>query len=753
MQKLLLFFLIISGSISGLKAQQIQGIIKSKEQNQPIKGANISILNTTKGTVSASDGSFMLDGIPDGKYILTISHIGYLSFSQQINIPSDVQSLDIQLESSIINLNKGIIITSLRQETPYLETPEVTSTLDQENLEQLSPRSTPEALMGLTGVWIQKTNHGGGTPFLRGLTGNQTLIMIDGIRLNNSTFRFGPNQYLNTIDPNTIARVEALRGSGSVQYGSDALGGALHIFTKAPQFYTNGWKASGEGYLKYMNAGMENTARGELQLSNKNFALLGGFTYNDFGDIKGGGDIGKQSPSGYEQISGDIKAKFQLNSNNVITLAYQYLNQSDVPLFHKVELEDFALNQFDPQRRQLSYARWESFYNNNWFKKLSLTALYTQSDEGRQSRKNDADFQTEEEDIVKTTGGILEVISQPSSNWNFSSGIEYYYDQVSSTKNIIDLTDGSVQNQRGLYPDGSSYANFAAFTLHSLDLGKISFKGGLRFNSFVIKVPDETIGESTLKPSALVGNFAIQYAFHPQHRLIASFNNTFRAPNINDLGTLGIVDFRYEVPSNDLSSEKSLNFDVTYKVDLKKFSANLSLYRNELRDLISRVRGTFEGQDSISGYAVFKKENVSEAFIQGIEMDFAYQISKQWAGYGSLVFTYGEDKANANPLRRIPPLNGRLGLKYKSNFGFQANLEILYAAKQTRLSGGDMDDNRIPDGGTLGFQVLNLYASYQYKWIQFNAGLQNIFNEVYRTHGSGIDGYGRSFWLATRFRF
>lgn len=83
--------------------------------------------------------------------------------------------------------------------------------------------------MNQMGVFVQKTTHGAGSPFVRGLTGNQTLLLIDDIRLNNSTFRYGPNQYLNTIDAFTLGRAEVLLGSGSVQYGSDALGARFNF--------------------------------------------------------------------------------------------------------------------------------------------------------------------------------------------------------------------------------------------------------------------------------------------------------------------------------------------------------------------------------------------------------------------------------------------------------------------------------------------------------------------------------------------
>ena len=133
-----------------------------------------------------------------------------------------------------------VVITANRYEVQALDVAEMISTYSLRDQRELAPRSMAEALIGVPGVWMQKTNHGGGSPFIRGLTGNQTLVLVDGIRLNNATFRYGPNQYLNTIDPLSLHRVEVLRGSASVEYGTDALGGAVNLLSKTPQFSRQG---------------------------------------------------------------------------------------------------------------------------------------------------------------------------------------------------------------------------------------------------------------------------------------------------------------------------------------------------------------------------------------------------------------------------------------------------------------------------------------------------------------------------------
>ena len=74
--------------------------------------------------------------------------------------------------------------------------------------------------------------------------------------------------------------------------------------------------------------------------------------------------------------------------------------------------------------------------------------------------------------------------------------------------------------------------------------------------------------------------------------------------------------------------------------------------------------------------------------------------------------------------------------------------ETLLAAKQDRLAKGDKDDNRIPKGGTPGWQIVNLSGGYRWRSLTVSAELHNLANEAYRTHGSGVDGVGRSAWIA-----
>ncbi len=650
-------------------------------------------------------------------------------------------------DSILPHLLSEVVITANRSASRRFTTAEAIEVLKSKAINQNQLRSAPEALSNTPGVFVQKTNHGGGSPFVRGLTGNQTLQMIDGIRLNNATYRYGPNQYFNTLDVLSLESIEVLRGSGSVQYGSDALGGTIQAFSKDVAFNeSHKWGSS--LLTRFTTRKMEQTIRADVNYGSTKAAFRGGISLRNFGNLMGGDTTGIQSPSSYHELDFDVKGKIRLSSSSVLTLAYQNVHQEDVDVYHKVELENYAVNKMDPQNRRLAYLRLNQNLDAGVFKTLTITASLQNTEEGRESRKNGSSALRYENDKVRTLAFSTEVFTQSRDIWSANSGIEVYNDMVNSTRTDTDLSSGAAVQKRGLYPDGSTMSSIAAFTLHTFGLPKWIFTAGARFNTFVIHVEDETLGKTTLNPSALVGNASVMRKLTSASNVFVSANTGFRAPNIDDLGTLGIVDFRYETPNYNLKPEKSFQYQLGYKYQGKKLKGEIYLYRNELYNLI--VRNKVAG-DSLDGYPVYQKENVERAYIQGVETSFDYMLSPSLSFSGNLTYTYGQNLTKNEPVRRIPPLFGRVVFEYRHS-NLWANMEWLAAAKQDRLAQGDKDDNRIPKGGTPGWNIFNINTGYTWRFISFDLRLQNLLNKDYRYHGSGVNGYGRSASLSGHVR-
>ncbi|MCE5345796.1 MAG: TonB-dependent receptor [Bacteroidales bacterium] len=639
-----------------------------------------------------------------------------------------------------------VVITANRYGSFQMNTPEAIRVIDSKSIQQLQLRTSPEALQTTPGVFVQKTNHGGGSPFLRGLTGNQTLLLIDGIRLSNSTFRYGPNQYFNTIDIFSVDKMEVMRGSGSVQYGSDAIGGTIQVFSK--ELNTSDRSRWGGSLLtRFATQGMEESLHAGVNFSNKKAAFRAGLTGRNFGDIVGGDTTGRQSPTGYMEHDYDLKGKILLSATSSLTLAYNSVHQSDVPVYHKIALENYAVNKMDPQKRELAYIRLNQKLNEGILKSAQFTASYQHSLETRESHKNGSDVLRLENDKVRTLSFSAEAFTSDKNNWSANSGIEIYNDLVKSDRIDNNLSSDLSITSRGLYPDGAKMTSIAVFTLHSYSLKDWNFTAGARFNTFIAKVEDETLGKTTLTPSALVGNLGVLRKLNTTSGLFVSLNTGFRAPNIDDLGTLGIVDFRYEKPDFNLKPEHSFQYQLGYKYNNGKLRGELYVYRNELRNLI--VRKKVEGE-SIEGYQVYTKENAEHSYIQGIEASLDYELNRSWLFSGSVTYTYGQNVTNNEPVRRIPPVFGRLAAEY-SHKNWWINTEWQAAGKQDRLAAGDKSDNRIPVGGTPGWNIFNVSTGYSLHYVKINVSLLNLLNEDYRFHGSGVNGYGRSAFVTLLF--
>ncbi|MEY4930771.1 MAG: hypothetical protein RI909_1495, partial [Bacteroidota bacterium] len=720
-------FLLLSTWASG---QIIHGTIVDQKTNLPIPDVHIQWVNSSWGAVTDSEGKFQLTVLPGARSI-RISAIGFST--REIKIEGTADSLRIGLESSAIMLNQNVVVTAKRQEELSTEVAQSVTVVPHEQLLQNAPRTTPEALMNQTGIWVQKTNHGGGSPIIRGLVGNQVLLLVDGIRLNNSTYRYGPNQYLNTIDPGLVERIEAIRGSGSVLYGSDALGGVVHVISKTPSFSLDKTSVSGSILSKWMSGGMEKSGRAELEIRSKRIAFQGGFSERHFGALLAGGDLGTLSPTGYNERAGNAKLLVRTGSSGLLTASFQQLTQFDVPRYDQVSQGGYSVYKFDPQQRQLSYVKWETTSKSPWVQTFRLTGSFNRSVEGLFSQKTNSPIVRKQRDEVSTTGFIAEVISNPSTHWNAQSGIEYYVDKVGSDAVNLNTITHEATAIRGSYADGSIASNLAIFTNHQVDWKKFQFSSGLRFNTVMVAVEDATFGNQKINPSAWVGNLGVMYEIAPWMRAVLSGNTGFRAPNVDDMSKFGAVEATvFEIPSANLSPEKSFTLETGLKFNGQKYSGAITAYQAQLSDLIDRVKSTYQGSTTYEGKNVYQKQNVGEATVKGFEAEGEVSILSAMSMYGSLTYTHGDNKTKQEPMRRIPPLFGRVGVHYRNRMGWWLKAEVAMAGEQNRLAAGDKSDvrisSRLEDGVMPGWTCLHVYAGYQYKSVRIQTSFINLLD-------------------------
>ena len=168
---------------------------------------------------------------------MIVSCLLLCSILQQLPLDSDKTLLDVQVEtnSETTDSVEEIQIVGQRRVPGSLLSRSYLSLEDGIEDRGIFARTIGDQLDQVPGVHLQRTSYGQVSPFLRGLTGFRTLALIDGIRLNNSTFRSGPNQYVSFIDPLILDSTEIVFGPGSVLHGSDAAGGVIQMSSRIPR--------------------------------------------------------------------------------------------------------------------------------------------------------------------------------------------------------------------------------------------------------------------------------------------------------------------------------------------------------------------------------------------------------------------------------------------------------------------------------------------------------------------------------------
>ena len=663
-----------------------------------------------------------------------------------------------------------ILVTASRRAESAFRVPHSVSSQDLVQLqERAQVRTIPEALRETSAVMVQKTGHGQGSPYIRGFTGLRTLFLIDGIRLNNSTFREGPNQYWNTVDPFSVSRLELVKGPASVLYGSDAIGGTVNAISRslADDDPTTG--LFNRFILRGASAEQSLVVRPELGYAGQKTAFFSGLSLKNFGDLRAGSGTGKQPRTGYSEYDADLKLRTQLAEGRELVAAVQHVNQDDAWRVHKTVFGKSwrgtttgnELRRSLDQQRTLAYLQYRADNLASPGGDLIVSLSYHEQDESRVRIRNDGRKDLQGTDVG--TLGLWAQLSIASAAGMWTAGAELYRDEVDSFRRDYNA-DGSFRSKaiQGPVADDASYLTAGVFVQNQISLGdKSELVTGLRFthsSADANAVQDPVTGERTSIEdnwSDVTGSMRFSRALGASEgtRMFAGVSQGFRAPNLSDLTRFDTArSNEIETPVAGLRAEEFLSYEIGFKFVHPRLDAQVAAFYTSIDDLIIR---TPTGR-VIDGDQEITKRNSASGAVKGVELQARYHLTDAWDLYANMTWIDGlvdtfptsDDTIAREPKDRLMPVTIWLGGRWQpvaADYWVEGLVSI--ADEQDELSTRDQaDTDRIPSGGTPGYTLLTVRGGWQVSdALTLSVALENVLDENYRIHGSGLNEPGRNF--------
>ncbi|MCF6180837.1 TonB-dependent receptor [Lutibacter sp.] len=236
MKKLLLLILFIFCINLSQAQNTFTAIVKDKQTNEPLFGADCILKETSKGSSANMDGEITIQGINNGKQIFLFSYIGYQTVEKELNFPlQDSSPIIIYLKQN--QTLKTITVYSTRTNNRIEEIPTKVEVLGQEEVIEetaINPGNISKLLGETSGIQVQHTSAISGNVSFRiqGLPGKYTQLLQDGFPMYGG---FSSGLSLLQIPPLDLQQVEIVKGSASTLYGGDAIAGIVNLITKKPK--------------------------------------------------------------------------------------------------------------------------------------------------------------------------------------------------------------------------------------------------------------------------------------------------------------------------------------------------------------------------------------------------------------------------------------------------------------------------------------------------------------------------------------
>lgn len=775
-------------------------IVRDNSTREPIKDVIIKDKNNKIANTNNKGAAIISD--LDKSDSLWVYNAGYTSKK----IMAEGTDMTVSLIAKYVILDE-VVFSASRNKEKKIDVPFAMEIIKQKDIEFSNQPTSGDILANTGNVFVQKSQLGGGSPGLRGFEASRVLIVVDGIRMNNAIYRAGHLQDVMTLDAQMLDRTEVIFGPASTMYGSDALGGVMHFYTKNAEFSSdNKILVKANAMARYASVNNESTGHIDFNLGWKKFASLTNITYSNFGDLTSGSvkltgytnkwdrdyyvdrinnrDTMLKNPnnnvligSSYKQT--DIMQRFSLKTGKHLThnLNFQMSLVPELSRYDRLAGDykggklKFAENIYNQNRMLAAYTMnydAKSIISDN----LKFIVAYQKIDQDRITRNfQDSARITQMEDVTIISVN-LDVQKIVKEKHELRYGFEVASNDVKSTAESFNIINNKTYAAKTRYAPTNKMTTIAAYFSHAYEVSdNFIISDGIRYTNanVVSNFTDTTFYKFTNKTAqqksdAVTGSLGLTWKAENEYKVSLLANTGFRTPNVDDMSKIFDTKTVLIVANPQIKPEYAYNFELGIsKIMNKRYKFDITGFYTIVENYLTLKNFKLNGQDSAlyngSMLKVQAMQNTDRAYIYGINAACQFDFNDNISFKSSINYTYGRytDAKNDTvvPLDHIAPVFGQSSLIFKAK-NTDAEFFVRYNGKKALADYSPSGEDNLQyatANGMPGWFTLNVRAGYNItKNIRLNAACENITDNRYRVFASGINAPGRNFIISLRFK-
>lgn len=572
MKRIILSLLSAMLYFNAFSQNTISGKVINSEDNKPLPEVSIYISSIEKGTITNADGFYEFTSLPNGKFTLIISYLGFQTITKKVLLDNSNISIDVSMTPSVIEMEEVIVSTPFHK----LQSENVMK-IERRSIQEMKSQGSVTLAQGITnipGVESVSTGIGIGKPVIRGLNSNRVLVYTQGIRLENQ--QFGGEHGLGISDSG-IESVEVIKGPASLLYGSDALGGVLYI---NPEKFAPKNKLMGDVNYGYYTNTRGSTSNFGIKTSGDKLKFLVRAGIASHIDYKTG-NAERVTNSRFKEK--DIKAGLGYQNNSFKTELRYNFNVSELGIAEEIGEQSTSRTPNAPYQEITSHIL--SSKSNYFFKNSSLQATIGYIANNRK----------EFEDHTGN-GDIETALEMDLDTWSYN--VEFHLPQIGIIETIAGIQGMHQTNTNSgeevLIPDATTNDIGFLVTSH-MHFNSNGLQLGIRYdhrslNSETHGLLDEEGFIAALSKEFPSFNASLGYKTNLGQNNILRINlaSGFRAPNLAELSSNGVHEGtnRYEKGNANLNNEKNLQIDIAYEYKNKHIEFYANGFYNNIDDYI-----------------------------------------------------------------------------------------------------------------------------------------------------------------------